>query len=122
MVQSTGSTSVGESHSLGLIDRFFRTLKASLGLPRGKPSGFRGLADFTARLELAFVHHSYVRPHAALAGATPIEKYYGSRGHLPTPVRPPRVRPVEAPRDSAFEIVFLDPEDDAFPIVVPKAA
>jgi hypothetical protein len=63
-----------------------------------------------------------VRPHAALAGATPIEKYYGIRGHLPTPVRPTRGRPGETPRHSAFEIVFFDPENDAFPIVVPKAA
>jgi transposase InsO family protein len=104
-----------ESHSLG-------SLKASLGIPRGRAWSFRGFADFKHRLELAFVHYSFVRPHAALDGATPIEKYYSIRGHLPTPVRPPRGRPGETPRDGVFEIVFLDPDNDAFPIVVPKAA
>jgi transposase InsO family protein len=74
---------VGETHSLGLIDRSFRTLKESLGLPSLRPWYFR---DFRRRLGVAFVHYAYVRPHASLEGLTPIEVYYGIRGYLPRPV------------------------------------
>lgn len=125
-VQSQGTRirygKVGEFHSISLIDRFFRTLKEGLGVPRRRPWDFRGFADFTRRLELAFVHYSYVRPHAALRALTPIEKYYGIRGHLQTPVPPPRGRHGDPHAEIPFEIAFLDPENQAFPILVPKAA
>ena len=95
---------VGETHSRGLIDRFFRTLKESLGLP------------------VALVHYAYVRPHASLEGLTPIEVYYGIRGHLPRPVSPPRQGSGVSEPELHFDFVFLDPEHEAFPVLVPKAA
>jgi transposase InsO family protein len=113
---------VGEAHSLGLIDRFFKTLKHSLGVPLRRPWDFRGMADFKHRLELALVHYSYVRPHTALDNLTPIEKHYGIRAHLPIPATPPRGRREDTSTKVPFDIVFLDPENQAFPIVVPKAA
>jgi len=110
---------VGETHSLGLIDRFFRTLKDSLSLRSLRPWHFR---DFRRRLTLALVHYAYVRPHASLGGFTPIEVYYGIRGHLPRPVSPPRQRPGVSEAEVPFEFVFLDPEHRALPVLVPKAA
>ena len=74
------------------------------------------------RLTLALVHYAYVRPHASLDGFTPIEVYYGIRGHLPRPVAPPRGREGDPEPEIPFEFVFLDPENMAFPVLVPKAA
>jgi hypothetical protein len=113
---------VGEFHSISLIDRFFRTLKESLGVSRYRPWQFRGLADFTRRLEIALVHYSYVRPHEALGGLAPIERYYGIRGHLTRGVKPPRGRRGEHAGECPGEVLFLDPENAAFPMVVPKIA
>jgi transposase InsO family protein len=110
---------VGETHSLGLIDRFFRTFKESL-----RPRGVRpwSLRELTGRLHLALVHYAYVRPHASLAGFTPVEVYYGIRGHLPQPAPPPRGRPGDPGPKVPFDFVFLDPGHRAFPVLVPKAA
>ena len=110
---------VGETHSLGLIDRFFRTLKESLGLPSSRPWN---LLDFRRRLHIALVHYAYVRPHSSLENATPIEIYYGIRGHLPRPVSPPRQRSGLSEPEVPFDFVFLDPEHEAFPVLVPTAA
>lgn len=110
---------VGQTHSLGLIDRFFRTLKESLGLPSLRPWNLR---DFRRRLHVALVHYAYVRPHESLGGLTPIEVYYAVRGHLPRPVSPPRVKPGDPEPEIPFDFVFLDPERRAFPVLIPKAA
>jgi transposase InsO family protein len=110
---------VGQTHSLGLIDRFFRTIKESLKLRALRPLS---LKDFKRRLTIALIHYSYVRPHSSLGGFTPIEVYYGIRGHLPRPVSPPRGRPADPAPDIPFEFVFLDPEHEAFPVLFSKAA
>jgi len=41
---------------------------------------------------------------------TPIEVYYGIRGHLPRPVSPPRQGPGVVEPDIPFDFVFLDPK------------
>jgi len=110
---------VGQTHSLGLIDRFFRTFKDSLSLRASRPWNLRG---FERRLQSALVHYAYVRPHASLGGSTPIEVYYGIRGHLPQPLSPPRGRQGDPEPEIPFDFVFLDPEHRAFPVLVPKAA
>ena len=110
---------VGQTHSLGLIDRFFRMLKESLRLDGIRPWSMR---ELSGRLHLACVHYAYVRPHASLGGFTPVEVYFGIRGHLPRPVSPPRGRPGDTEPDVPFEFVFLDPQHRAFPVLVPKAA
>jgi transposase InsO family protein len=109
---------VGQTHSLGLIDRFFRTLKDSLSLRSLRPWNLGG---FRRRLTVALIHYAYVRPHASLGGFTPIEVYYGIRGHLPRPNAPPRGREGDTEPTIPFEFVFLDPEQRAFPVLVPKA-
>ena len=110
---------VGQVHSLGLIDRFFRTAKDSLSLRTLRPWNFR---DFRRRLAFGFLHYAYVRPHTSLDAFTPIEVYYGIRGHLPRPVSPPRGRPGDPEPEIPFDVVFLDAEHRAFPLLVPKAA
>jgi transposase InsO family protein len=110
---------VGETHSLGLIDRFFRTVKDSLSLGTRRPWNTGALKR---RLAVALVHYAYVRPHASLEGMTPIEVYYGIRGHLPQPVSPPRETPHIPEPEVPFGIVFLDPEHRAFPLLVPNSA
>jgi putative transposase len=110
---------VGETHSLGLIDRFFRTLKESLDLSTHRPWN---VGVFGRRLAVALVHYAYVRPHVSLEGMTPIEVYYGIRGHLLRPVSPPRGRRGDLGPEVPFDFVFLDPEPRAFPVLVPKAA
>lgn len=110
---------VGETHSLGLIDRFFRTIKESLNVRTHRPWNVGALR---CRPAVAFVHYAYVRPHASRDGITPIEAYCGIRGHLPRPVAPPRGKRGNLGPEVPFEFVFLDPEHRAFPILVPKAA
>lgn len=110
---------VGQTHSLGLIDRFFRTAKDSLSPRSVRPWSRK---DIERRLHIALLHYSYVRPHTSLGGLTPIEAYYGIRGHLPTPVSPPRGRPGDPQPEVPFDIAYLDPDNQAFPILVPKAA
>ena len=53
---------------------------------------------------------------------TPIEAFYGIRGHLPRPVTPPRGRRGDLAPAIPYEFVFLDPGRRAFPVLVPKAA
>ena len=86
---------VGETHSLGLIDRFFRTLKDSLSLRSIRPWNLR---DFRRRLTAALVHYAYLRPHTSLGGFTPIETYYGIRRHRPYRCKPghPAAQPAGA--------------------------
>lgn len=110
---------VGQTHSLGLIDRFFRTAKDTLSLLSIRPWSRK---DIEGRLHLGLLHYSYVRPHTSLGALTPIEAYYGIRGHLPTPVSPPRGRPGDPQPEVPFDIAYLDPRIRAFPILVPKAA
>jgi transposase InsO family protein len=108
---------VGRFHSIGLIDRFFRTLKESL-----RPFRPWNVLELRRRLNLALVYYAYVRPHAALDGMTPVEVYRGIRGHLPWPVPPPRGLAGELGPEIPFDYVFLDPDRRAFPVLVPKAA
>jgi transposase InsO family protein len=110
---------VGQTHSLGLIDRFFRTVKDTLSLLPLRPWCRK---DIERKLQLVLLHYSYLRPHTSLGGFTPIEVYYGIRGHLPRPVSPPRGRPADPQPEAPFEIAYLDPEHLTFPILVPKAA
>ena len=66
--------------------------------------------------------YAYVRPHSSLDGFTPIEAHYGIRGHLPRPISPPRGEPGDSEPEVPFDYVFLDPENEAFPVLFPKAA
>jgi transposase InsO family protein len=82
---------VGKHGSVGIIDRFFRTLKESLGLPLWKPLLRE---DLERRLEPALLHYAYHRPHRTLGGASPAEVYLGLEpAHCPPRCHPTAQRP-----------------------------
>ena len=109
---------VGRLGSIGMIDRFFRTLKESLGLPT-----WRHLVreDLEQRLDTALTHYALVRPHQTLKGATPAEVYFGDEPACRSAVKPPRATDANAPTVVPFRISHLDPEQ-RFPIVEKIAA
>lgn len=109
---------IGESGSIALIERFFRTVKTILRAAFSIPLIRRDLED---RLELALIHYAHFRPHQALGGATPAEVYLGlPPAHLAA-VPPPRGQPGHDVGEPPFEISFLD-EDGRLPVLLPKAA
>jgi transposase InsO family protein len=71
---------VGQTHSLGLIDRFFRTVKFDLHQRLILPWNRR---DFERWLHAALVRYAYLRPHASLVGRVPAELYFGLADQRP---------------------------------------
>jgi len=108
-----------EHASIALIERFFLTLKTDLQLEVHKPWN---LTDLERRLVPALVRYSYCRPHSALEGRVPIEAFFGMQDQRPCGNFAPRGRPGDPDVDCPFEILFLDPDSQAFPILVTKAA
>lgn len=109
---------VGKTGSIALIERFWRSLKATLRL-----AFFRPLLreDLERRVELSLIHYAYFRPHQGLGGATPAEVYFGlTPAHL-FAMPPPRGRPGDRVPDPPFEIRFLDAEH-TLPILLKRAA
>jgi transposase InsO family protein len=109
---------IGKTGSIALIERFFRTLKTIAGLHSRPPLLRR---DLERRLALAFLYYLWLRPHQALAGATPGEVHLGPT-ISPAAVPPPRGRPGEPLQVSLrFEIGHLDPEK-RLPYLLSQAA
>lgn len=79
--------------------------------------------DLERRLTLAFGYYVCLRPHQALAGATPAEVYIARGPGYLDAVAPPRGRPGEGPGTPPppFEIRYLDLER-RLPYLVRKAA
>jgi transposase InsO family protein len=111
---------IGRTGSIAIIERFFRTLKAIARL-RAKPPLLR--VDLERRLALALDYYVWLRPHQALAGATPAEIYSGCRPARCDAVQPPRGRPGEGTGipPPPLELRYLDPEQ-RLPYLVRKAA
>ena len=109
---------IGKVGSIALIERLWKTLKDTLSLRSFKPLFQQ---DLERRLFLGLFYYAYLRPHQALAGATPAEIFFGlPSAHLQA-VAPPRARPREGPSSVPFDIRFLDPER-RLPILVRRAA
>jgi hypothetical protein len=98
---------IGKKGSIALIERFWRTLKDTLGLRLLRPSVAEDLLE---KIELGLVHYAYLRPHQGLGDATPAEIYFGRTPSHLFAIPPPRGRPGESPRDSPFRIEYLDAE------------
>ena len=80
---------VGQTGSIALLERFWRTLKELIDADR--PALFVG--DLERRLATALVYYAWFRPHAGLGGATPIERHL-RLAPVHTRARPPaRARP-----------------------------
>jgi transposase InsO family protein len=108
---------LGQSHSLPLIERFWRTLKQGLRVPWLRPLT---LADLEERLGYAVLHYGFFRPHSALSGATPAEAFFGWPPGPDGGVSPPRGSPGEPSPPLPVRIAALDPQGQ-HPILV-KAA
>ena len=109
---------IGKKGSIALIERFWRTLKDTLGLRLLRPSVAEDLLE---KIEVGLVHYAHLRPHQGLGGATPAEIYFGRTPSHLFAIPPPRGRPGESPMDSPFQIEYLDAER-LLPVLVRKAA
>jgi transposase InsO family protein len=108
---------LGQSHSLPLIERWWRTLKRSLRLPLLRPLT---IADLEERLGYAVLHYTFFRPHSALGGATPAEAFLRWPPAHVRAVHPPRGQPGVLTAPPPFRIASLDPRGE-YPVLV-KAA
>jgi transposase InsO family protein len=109
---------IGRAGSIAIVERLWRTLKQTLSLRLLKPLT---RADLERRLEIGLLHYAYLRPHQALAGATPAEVYFGVRRAHDAAVPPPRGRPRQRSAGLGLVAVHLDPEK-RLPVLVPIAA
>ena len=113
---------IGQYGSIAIIERFWRTLKELLGIRLWPPLSATHLE---ARVELALMYYSSLRPHQGLGGATPAEVYLDKTPAVENAIRPPRkaARSTTGDEPLPFEVVFLDAER-RLPLLVPtcKAA
>jgi transposase InsO family protein len=111
---------VGESSSIAILERFWKTLKTELRLISVPPLLKQELDE---RLALGLFHYAFLRPHQSLGGASPAEAFLavrappGPRASSPAP----RARPGEGPSQCPFAIRFLDKEQ-RLPFLVRTAA
>lgn len=99
---------LGQSHSIPIVERFWRTLKENLGIRLLRPLT---LAELEARAAYTAIHYAYFRPHSSLDAATPAETFHGWPAQARLARQPPRGRPGEI---VAFDfpelrVVPLDP-------------
>ena len=113
---------IGQYGSIAIIERFWRTLKELLGVRLWPPLS---AAHLEARVQLALLYYSSLRPHQGLGGATPAEFYFDKTPAVQKAVPPPRKREATSTGEETlpFEVVFLDPER-RMPLLIParKAA
>jgi putative transposase len=98
---------IGQTGSIALIERLWRTLKQRLRLVALKPGH---LVDLERRVHQGLVYYAHFRPHQGLSGATPAEIYLGLTPLHRSAVHPPRGRPGDATAETPFQIVYLDRE------------
>jgi transposase InsO family protein len=109
---------IGKTGSIAIVERFWRTLKETLGLRFRKPLT---RADLERRLKTGLLHYAYLRPHQAHRGATPAEVYFGIRPAHDSAVPPPRGRPGQRSTGLGLLTIYLDPER-RLPVLIPSAA
>jgi transposase InsO family protein/DNA-binding transcriptional regulator YiaG len=98
---------IGQSGSIALIERFWRTIKSQLRSRALPPLTLRVLHE---ELEPVLIHYAYLRPHQGLDGATPAERFFELQPAAETARSPPRARPREGPIEHPFDIAFIDRE------------
>ena len=107
---------IGQTGSIAIIERFWRTLKEMLlkVRPPLHPD------DLHARLLAGMYYYAHHKPHQGIKGATPAELYYAKQPARSDAVRPNRA--FEKKSDAnLFEVAYLDPEG-LLPVLIPKAA
>ena len=75
---------IGQSGSIAIIERLWRTLKEMLELQFLPPLSRAHLEE---RMGLGLMYYAYLRPHQGLDGAMPAEVYFGGRPVRQSPGR-----------------------------------
>jgi putative transposase len=108
---------IGQTGSIAIIERFWRTLKEMLSLKVRPPLHPN---DLHTRLTLGLYYYAHHKPHQGIKGATPAEMYSGKRPASVNAVRPHRAYENKS-NDKLLEIAYLDPER-LLPVLIAKAA
>lgn len=108
---------IGQSGSIAIIERLWRTLKEMLDLRFRPPLSRRHLEK---KVEVGLNYYATLRPHQGLGGATPAEIYFRLTPPTILAVSPPRESLRDPTRSAAlpFEIAYADAER-RLPYLVP---
>jgi putative transposase len=109
---------IGQSGSIAIIERLWRTLKEMLDLRFRPPLSCRHLED---KVDLGLFYYATLRPHQGLGGATPAEIYFGlAPAHL-NAVSPPRASSRDPARrmDLPLDLVHAHRER-RLPFLIPR--
>jgi transposase InsO family protein len=108
---------IGQTGSIAIIERFWRTLKEMLLLKVRPPLH---PDDLHTRLLAGLYYYAHHKPHQGINGVTPAELHYGREPARANASRPHRAYENKSD-DKLFEIAYLDPER-LLPVLIPKAA
>ncbi|MGH9759378.1 MAG: hypothetical protein ACREAC_00910, partial [Blastocatellia bacterium] len=108
---------IGQTGSVAIIERFWRTAKEMLRLKIRPPLT---ASDLQARLLAGIYYYAHHKPHQGISGATPAELYFNQTPTFKSAVRPPRSYEKKSD-DRLFEIAYLDPEE-LLPVLIQTAA
>lgn len=108
---------IGQSGSIAIIERLWRTLKEMLDVRFLPPLSPSHLED---RIALGLFYYASIRPHQGLDGATPAEKYFGLTPATTFATRRLHARTGPPANDLALPlaVVYLDRER-RLPILMP---
>ena len=109
---------IGQSGSIAIIERLWRTLKEMLDLKFRPPLSRSHLQD---KVDLGLFYYARLRPHQGLGGATPSEIYFGLTPAHTQAVSPPRAssRDPGSPVEIPFDIAYADAER-RLPFLIPR--
>jgi putative transposase len=109
---------IGQSGSIAVIERLWRTLKETLDLRFRPPLCQRHLED---RVALGLEFYATLRPHQGLRGATPAEIYFGLTPVSQLAVSPPRATSRDPASRSAlpYALAYADPQK-RHPFLIPN--
>ncbi len=107
---------IGQSGSIAIIERLWRTLKEMLDLHSVPPLSRSHLEE---KVALGLFYYANIRPHQGLGGATPAEKYYRLTPAYDSAMRCQDTACIrDDPAALPFEIVHLDRER-RLPVLIP---
>ena len=109
---------IGKTGSIAVIERFWRTIKDLLGLPIAPPL-LR--SELQRRLDATLTYYAELKPHDALGGNTPADRYLQRKATVQTVLPPPRARPGEKAPNPPFRVAYFR-RDARLPYLVATTA
>ncbi len=107
---------IGQSGSIAVIERLWRTLKGMLDLKARPPLSRRHLEE---RVDLGLFYYATLRPHQGLGGATPTEMYWRLTPAHTQATSPPRANSRDPAKAALpFDITHAD-EARLLPFLIP---